>query len=82
MNLPEKLQNIVDKCNRAEKCSNAERNQRFAKELAVFESTKEKTNNISKLYEALKSVKRKKNTKSCAYYSHVTCTHFRLISRA
>ena len=54
MNLSEKLQNIVDKCNRAEKCSNAERNQRFGKELAVFESTKEKTNNISKHYKALK----------------------------
>ena len=58
--LKEKLQNIVDKCNKAEMCSNAERNQRFGKELAVFESTKEKTNNISKLYEALKSVKRQK----------------------
>ena len=29
--LSEKLQNIVDKCNKAEKCSNAERNQRFGK---------------------------------------------------
>ena len=36
MNLSEKLQNIVDKCNKAEKCSNAKRNQRFAKQLAVF----------------------------------------------
>ena len=61
MTLSEKLQNIVDKCNKAEKCSNAERNQRSTKELAVFESTKDKTNNISKLYEALKSVKVKKN---------------------
>ena len=49
MTLSEKLQNIVDKCNKVENCSNAERNQRSGKELAVFESTKEKTNNISKL---------------------------------
>ena len=60
MTLSEKLQNIGDNCNKAEKCSNAERNQRFGKELAVFESTKEKTNNNSKLYEALKWVKHQK----------------------
>ena len=60
MTLSEKLQNIVDKYNKVEKCSNAERNQRSGKELAVFESTKEKTNNISKLYEALKSAKHQK----------------------
>ena len=36
MNLSEELQNIVEKCNKAEKCSNAKRNQRFAKQLAVF----------------------------------------------
>ena len=69
MNLSEKLQNIVDKYNKAEKCSNAERNQRFAKELAVFESTKEKTNNISQLYEALKSVKR--NKKKAPKVAHI-----------
>ena len=56
----EKLQNIMDKRNKTEKCSNAERNQRFGKELTVFKSTKDKTNIISKLYEALKSLKRKK----------------------
>ena len=48
----------MDKCNEAEKCSNGERNQRFANELAVFESTKEKTNNISKLYECNEAEKR------------------------
>ena len=53
--LSEKLQNIMDKCNEAEKCSNAERNQRFGKKLAVFKSTKARTNNISKPYEAIKS---------------------------
>ena len=37
MTLSEKLQNIVDKCNEAEKCSNTEPNQHFVKELAVFE---------------------------------------------
>ena len=66
----------MDKCNKAEKCSNAERNQRFGKELAVFESTKEKTNNISKLYEALKLVKRQKKTPKVAdiiHKPHVTC---------
>jgi len=35
--LSEKLENIIDKCNEAEKCSNVERNQCFRKELAVFE---------------------------------------------
>ena len=59
--LSENLENIMDKCNEAEKCSNAEWNQHFGKELADFESAKEKTN-ISKLYEALKLVKRKRNT--------------------
>ena len=67
----EKLKNIVDKCNNAEKCRNAERNQRSGKELAVFESAKEKTNNISKLYEALKSVKRKKKTPKVAHIIHM-----------
>ena len=56
MALSEKHQNGVDKCNEFEKCSNGERNEQFAKELAVFESTKQKTNNVSKLHEALKSV--------------------------
>ena len=56
MTLSEKLQNIVDKNNEAEKCSNTERSQYFAKEQTVFESTKERTNNISKLYEGLKLV--------------------------
>ena len=56
MTLSEKLQNIIDKCNEVAKCSNTERNKHFAEELEVFESTKERTNNISKLYEALKSV--------------------------
>ena len=69
--LSEKLQNIMDKCNEAEKCSNAERNQRFAKELAVFESTKEKTNNISKLYDALKSVKHNNKTSKVAHIIHM-----------
>ena len=35
---------------------NTERNQNFAKEPAVFESTKKRINNISKLYEARKFV--------------------------
>ena len=34
--LSEKLQKIMDKCNEAEKCSNTERSQHLAKELAVF----------------------------------------------
>ena len=37
MALSEKLQNIMDKCNEAEKCSNTEPNQHFVKELAVLE---------------------------------------------
>ena len=53
MTLSEKLQNIMEKCNEAEKFSNTEWNQYFANYLAVFESTKQRTNNISKLYEAL-----------------------------
>ena len=56
MTLSEKLQSIMNKCNEDEKCSNAERNQHFSKELAVFESTKARTNNISKLYVAMKSL--------------------------
>ena len=40
MTLSEKFQNIIDKCNEAKKCSNTERNQHFAKELAVFELKK------------------------------------------
>ena len=83
MTLSEKLQNIMDKCNEAEKCSNAERNQRFGKKLAVFKSTKEKTNNVSKIYEALKSLKRKKKTPKVA---NITCElrfylliHFQLL---
>ena len=59
MTFSEKLQYIMGKCNEAEYCSNAKRNQRFAKELPVFELTKERTNNIFKPYEALKSVKQK-----------------------
>ena len=35
--LLEKLTNILNICNKAEKCSNAERNQCFAKEPSVFE---------------------------------------------
>ena len=35
--LSEKLENIMDKCNEAEKCSNVQRNQCFIKEPAVFE---------------------------------------------
>ena len=35
--LSEKLENIMDKCNEAEKCSNTERSQYFSKELTVFE---------------------------------------------
>ena len=31
-----KLQNIMDKCNEAEKCSNTERNQHFTNEQAIF----------------------------------------------
>ena len=69
MTLSEKLQSIMNKCNEDEKCSNAERNHRFAKELAVFESTKERTNNISMPYEALKSVKHRTKTIRCAHYS-------------
>ena len=47
------------------------KNQRFSKELAVFKSTKDKTNNISKLYEALKSVKRKKKIAKVAHIIHM-----------
>ena len=54
MTLPEKLQYIMDKCNEAQKCSNTERNQHFARELAIFELKKERTDNIFKLHKALK----------------------------
>ena len=54
--LSDKLQNFIDKCNEAENCSNTERNQHFVKEPMVFESSKGRTNNISKHYETLKSV--------------------------
>ena len=37
MTLSEKLQNIMDQCNEAEKCSNTEHNQHFEKEIAVCE---------------------------------------------
>ena len=57
--LSEKIQNIVDKFDEAEKNSNTERNQHFAKELAVFELTKVRINNLSKLHKALKSVPQK-----------------------
>ena len=56
MTLSEKLQTIMKKCNEDENLSNIDRSQHIVKELAVFESTKERTNNISKLYEAVKSV--------------------------
>ena len=46
----------MDKCNDAKKWNDTERNQHFAKELTVFESTKERNNKISKLYEALRLV--------------------------
>ena len=66
--LSEKLQIIMDKCNEAEKRSNAGLNQRFGKELEVFESTEEKTNNISKLYSNAKN-----NTEIGEHYSHIFC---------
>ena len=39
MTLSEKLQNIVNKCNKAEKCSNTERNQRFEKKAIIISSS-------------------------------------------
>ena len=39
MNLSEKLQTIMNKCNEDENFSNIERSQHIVKELAVFEST-------------------------------------------
>ena len=54
MTLSEKLHNIVDKCNEAEKCCNAEPT--FCKTTSCFESTKKRPNNISKLNEVLKLV--------------------------
>ena len=56
MTLSVKLQTIMKKCNEDENLSNIDRSQHIVKELAVFELTKERTNNISKLYEAVKSV--------------------------